>query len=74
MHGQFDFNSPCWNGVSASARQLIQGLLQEDVAQRLTAMQVLMHNWLQLWRHAAAWQREPWQVGLHFQRRRRSSP
>lgn len=73
LGGRFEFMSPYWDGISASAQELIRGMLQVDVTQRLTAVQVLVHPWLQQRGHAAGWQPEAWQVGLHFEERPRTS-
>ncbi|XP_077558992.1 serine/threonine-protein kinase DCLK1-like isoform X2 [Haemaphysalis longicornis] len=73
LGGRFEFMSPYWDGISASAQELIRGMLQVDVMQRLTAGQVLQHPWLQQRGHAAGWQPESWQVGLHFEERPRTS-
>lgn len=73
LGGRFEFMSPYWDGISASAQELIRGMLQVDVMRRLTARQVLQHPWLQQRGHAAGWQPEAWQVGLHFEERPRTS-
>jgi len=44
--GEFKFDSPYWDPVSAGAKDLIRGLLQIDVSKRLTAQQVLEHPWV----------------------------
>ncbi|XP_010868668.1 serine/threonine-protein kinase DCLK1 isoform X2 [Esox lucius] len=44
--GQLDFPSPSWDNVSVAAKELITGMLQVDVEQRYTAVQVLDHPWV----------------------------
>lgn len=46
LKGQFDFPSPYWDNVSDTAKALITVMLQVDVEQRFTAMQVLDHPWV----------------------------
>lgn len=45
--GRYYFDSPYWDGVSTSAKDLIKRLLMVDPSKRLTAEQVLQHRWLQ---------------------------
>ncbi|CAN7939634.1 unnamed protein product, partial [Ixodes hexagonus] len=47
LSGRFEFMSPYWDDISASAKELIQGMLQVDLKERFTAEQVLRHPWLE---------------------------
>lgn len=44
--GAFDFPSPYWDGVSATAKDFILKLLVVDPTRRLTAQQMLEHPWV----------------------------
>ncbi|XP_052471816.1 serine/threonine-protein kinase DCLK1b isoform X3 [Carassius gibelio] len=46
MTGQLDFPLPYWDNVSDSAKALITCMLQVEVEQRYTALQVLDHPWV----------------------------
>uniref|UniRef100_A0A8C1M573 Serine/threonine-protein kinase DCLK2 n=1 Tax=Cyprinus carpio TaxID=7962 RepID=A0A8C1M573_CYPCA len=46
MMGQLDFPLPYWDNVSDSAKALITCMLQVEVEQRYTALQVLDHPWV----------------------------
>ncbi|XP_043929307.1 serine/threonine-protein kinase DCLK1 isoform X2 [Protopterus annectens] len=46
MLGRVDFPSPYWDNVSESAKELITMMLQVDVNQRFSALQVLEHPWV----------------------------
>ncbi|XP_040282048.1 serine/threonine-protein kinase DCLK1 isoform X1 [Bufo bufo] len=46
LMGQVDFPSPYWDNVSESAKGLITRMLQVDVDQRYSALQVLEHPWV----------------------------
>ncbi|KNC48089.1 CAMK/CAMK1 protein kinase [Thecamonas trahens ATCC 50062] len=46
LEGRYDYPAPYWDGVSASARDLIDHLLVVDPAARLTARQALAHPWI----------------------------
>ncbi|KAF1394285.1 hypothetical protein PFLUV_G00024940 [Perca fluviatilis] len=46
LRGQLDFPAPHWDHVSATAKALIAGMLQVEVDQRYTAVQVLDHRWV----------------------------
>ncbi|XP_068123172.1 serine/threonine-protein kinase DCLK1 isoform X1 [Hyperolius riggenbachi] len=46
LMGQVDFPSPYWDNVSDSAKGLITRMLQVDVDQRYSALQVLEHPWV----------------------------
>lgn len=43
--GEFDFPSPDWDDISASAKQFIRRLLQVDPSKRPTAREALEHPW-----------------------------
>ncbi|XP_058103381.1 serine/threonine-protein kinase PEPKR2-like [Magnolia sinica] len=44
---EIDFNDEKWMCVSDSAKDLLKKMLNKDVSQRLTAVEVLSHPWLQ---------------------------
>ncbi|KAG9263704.1 serine/threonine-protein kinase DCLK1a isoform X1 [Astyanax mexicanus] len=44
--GQIEFPLPYWDNVSDSAKELITSMLQVEVDQRYTALQVLEHPWV----------------------------
>ncbi|KAK9968441.1 hypothetical protein ABG768_002768 [Culter alburnus] len=44
--GQLEFPPPYWDNVSDSAKELIVSMLQVEVDQRYTALQVLEHPWV----------------------------
>ncbi|XP_071780843.1 serine/threonine-protein kinase DCLK1b isoform X3 [Centroberyx gerrardi] len=46
LMGQLDFPLPYWDNVSDTAKALITGMLQVEVDQRYTALQVLDHPWV----------------------------
>eukprot|EP01038_Epipyxis_sp_PR26KG_P012564 gene12564-16850_t len=46
INGEYDFEAPCWKTISASAKDLINGLLTINPHKRLTAEQALSHPWL----------------------------
>ncbi|XP_054650012.1 serine/threonine-protein kinase DCLK1-like isoform X1 [Dunckerocampus dactyliophorus] len=46
LRSELEFPSPHWDNVSDSAKALINGMLQVDVDQRLSAAQVLEHPWV----------------------------
>ncbi|KAM7399043.1 hypothetical protein PAMP_018337 [Pampus punctatissimus] len=46
LRGQLDFPAPYWDNVSDRAKALITEMLQVDVDQRYTAVQVLDHPWV----------------------------
>uniref|UniRef100_A0A8C9U682 non-specific serine/threonine protein kinase n=1 Tax=Scleropages formosus TaxID=113540 RepID=A0A8C9U682_SCLFO len=46
LMGQLDFPLPYWDNVSDSAKEVITCMLQVDVDQRYTALQVLEHPWV----------------------------
>ncbi|XP_070826994.1 serine/threonine-protein kinase DCLK1-like isoform X2 [Chaetodon trifascialis] len=46
LKGLLDFPAPYWDNVSDGAKALITGMLQVEVDQRYTAVQVLDHAWV----------------------------
>ncbi|XP_029964063.1 serine/threonine-protein kinase DCLK1-like [Salarias fasciatus] len=46
LKGQLDFPTSYWENVSDSAKALIGGMLQVDVDERYSALQVLEHPWV----------------------------
>ena len=44
--GNFEFNSEFWDQISDSAKDLISKLLVVDASIRLTAEQILNHEWM----------------------------
>jgi len=44
--GEFEFNSPYWDDVSESAKDLIRKLLNTDSQSRLSSEEILDHPWL----------------------------
>ncbi|XP_018520804.1 serine/threonine-protein kinase DCLK1 isoform X1 [Lates calcarifer] len=46
LKGQLDFPAPYWDNVSDTAKALITGMLQVEIEQRYTAVQVLDHSWV----------------------------
>ncbi|KAG5837504.1 hypothetical protein ANANG_G00239970 [Anguilla anguilla] len=46
LMGQLDFPLPYWDNISDSAKELITSMLQVDVDQRYSALQVLDHPWV----------------------------
>ncbi|XP_036392257.1 serine/threonine-protein kinase DCLK1b isoform X2 [Megalops cyprinoides] len=46
LMGQLDFPLPYWDNVSDTAKELITSMLQVEVDQRYTALQVLDHPWV----------------------------
>lgn len=43
--GKFDFPSPEWDEISASAKEFVMSLLQKDPLKRPTAAEALKHKW-----------------------------
>lgn len=43
---QYDFNHPCWNSVSESAKNLIKRLITKDPRLRYTALQAKDDPWI----------------------------
>lgn len=46
--GKYDADDPIWDGISASAKDLVARLLVVEPSHRLTAEQALAHPWLQV--------------------------
>jgi calcium-dependent protein kinase len=46
LRGKVDFSEEPWPSISASAKDLIKGLLNQNVSQRLTVAQALAHPWM----------------------------
>ncbi|XP_037325347.2 serine/threonine-protein kinase DCLK1-like isoform X1 [Pungitius pungitius] len=46
LKAQLDFPKPHWDSVSETAKDLITGMLEIEVDQRYTAVQVLDHSWV----------------------------
>ncbi|EFA78100.1 putative protein serine/threonine kinase [Heterostelium album PN500] len=46
MKGEIKFDKPEWENVSDSAKDLISKMLDSDPSKRLTAEQVLQHEWM----------------------------
>ena len=44
--GQYEFDSPYWDEVSADAKDLIKRMLVVDPAKRESADQLLQHKWI----------------------------
>ncbi|EGC38197.1 hypothetical protein DICPUDRAFT_76173, partial [Dictyostelium purpureum] len=47
IKSELKFDSPGWDNVSESAKDLIKQMLNPEPSQRLTAGQVLQHEWIQ---------------------------
>jgi len=47
--GQFDFPDQDWEEVSNEAKDLIQGLLKLNPEERLSAEDILQHDWFKMW-------------------------
>ncbi|XP_044462027.1 calcium-dependent protein kinase 1-like [Mangifera indica] len=48
LHGDLDFDSEPWPGISESAKDLVRKMLIRDPRRRLTAHEVLCHPWVQI--------------------------
>lgn len=48
LHAEYFFHSPYWDGISPEAKNLIEDLLVIDPKKRLTATEVLQHNWFKI--------------------------
>lgn len=46
LMGQLEFPMPYWDNVSETAKELIRSMLEVEVDQRYTALQVLEHPWV----------------------------
>ena len=45
LHDKLVFDLPCWDNVSASAKDLIKKLLTKDQKQRISLEQAMNHPW-----------------------------
>lgn len=43
--GEFEFDSPYWDDISAEAKEFIRKLMCVDVDKRLTCEEALQHAW-----------------------------
>ena len=46
LSGLFEFNSPDWDDITYSAKELISWMLQVDPLQRYSAYEILEHPWI----------------------------
>lgn len=46
LKGSYNFNSPVWAGISASAKDLISKLIERQADMRLTAEEAYNHPWI----------------------------
>ncbi|XP_059805749.1 caM kinase-like vesicle-associated protein [Hypanus sabinus] len=46
LDGDFDFDAPYWEDISAAAKELVCQLMEVDQEVRITATQALDHNWI----------------------------
>ncbi len=46
-HADYQFDSPDWDDISAEAKNLISNILVADPRKRLTAQQIMEHEWMQ---------------------------
>ena len=46
-HADYQFDSPDWDDISDAAKDLISNILVADPRKRLTAQQILEHEWMQ---------------------------
>ncbi|KAG0789409.1 hypothetical protein G6F16_007134 [Rhizopus arrhizus] len=46
MNADYNFDDPCWDGISTQAKNFIERCLTIDVEKRITAHQALEHVWL----------------------------
>jgi serine/threonine protein kinase len=44
--GQYEFPTPEWEHISAAAKNLIQGCLKTDPAERMTIKEIMAHKWV----------------------------
>ncbi|KAH9507867.1 Serine/threonine-protein kinase dclk1 [Bulinus truncatus] len=65
MGGNYDFISPYWDDVTASAKSLISGMLNVNPDNRLSASQVLQHPWVSSETHYDADLRKKVSTGLY---------
>eukprot|EP00357_Protocruzia_adherens_P028116 CAMPEP_0115021650 /NCGR_PEP_ID=MMETSP0216-20121206/31028_1 /TAXON_ID=223996 /ORGANISM="Protocruzia adherens, Strain Boccale" /LENGTH=350 /DNA_ID=CAMNT_0002394077 /DNA_START=2961 /DNA_END=4013 /DNA_ORIENTATION=- len=43
---RYDFEDPAWSGISSEAKDMITGMLNHDVAKRLSAEEAISHPWI----------------------------
>ncbi|KAE8574188.1 hypothetical protein XENTR_v10024986, partial [Xenopus tropicalis] len=46
LAGEYEFDSPYWDVISASAKDLVSRLMEMDQEQRITAQDALAHTWI----------------------------
>lgn len=46
LKGHYDFSSPVWRDVSESAKNLISRMLERNPKKRITATEILEHDWI----------------------------
>ncbi|XP_074537197.1 caM kinase-like vesicle-associated protein [Halichoeres trimaculatus] len=46
LSGDFEFDSPYWDDISDSAKNLVASLMEVDQDQRLTAQEAIAHEWI----------------------------
>ncbi len=46
QNGEYKFSDEQWSEISSEAKDLIRRLLERDVKERLSAYQVLKHQWV----------------------------
>ena len=47
LSGEYTLDEPEWHEVSDAAKDLVQGMLQNDPEQRISALDALNHPWIQ---------------------------
>ncbi|KAL0180871.1 hypothetical protein M9458_023277, partial [Cirrhinus mrigala] len=45
LAGDYEFDSPYWDEISDSAKNLVSRLMEVDQDQRLTAQEAINHEW-----------------------------
>ncbi|XP_069000990.1 caM kinase-like vesicle-associated protein [Embiotoca jacksoni] len=46
LSGDYEFDSPYWDDISDSAKNLVASLMEVDQDQRLTAQEAIAHDWI----------------------------
>ncbi|XP_061584515.1 caM kinase-like vesicle-associated protein [Cololabis saira] len=46
LSGDYEFDSPYWDDISVSARNLVASLMETDQDQRLTTQEAIAHEWI----------------------------
>ncbi|XP_042371263.1 caM kinase-like vesicle-associated protein, partial [Plectropomus leopardus] len=46
LSGDYEFDSPYWDDISDSAKNLVASLMEVDQDQRLTAQEAIAHEWI----------------------------